>query len=101
MHIWVRWSEPALVKCLKRMKNPVDKETDNDGRYYEGENHLVGIESFHGKCGLIFFIQSKCSMKNTNCKFGILFFNDTGNPDFRSADHHNVDVFPGQGAEHH
>jgi hypothetical protein len=39
--------QEALKQLLKRVKNSVDKDTYNDNRQYDGEDHLVGIESFH------------------------------------------------------
>ena len=39
--------QEALKQFLKRVKNPVDKDTYNDHRQYNGEDHLFGIESFH------------------------------------------------------
>lgn len=123
--------QEALKQLLKRMKNSVDKGTYNDNRQYDGENHLFGIEFLHKKIwdnpdfstaiavqeqgisgrflfdvlheksGLIFFIQPKCGMQNTNCEFGIFFFDDTGNSDFRCTDHHDIYVFSGQCIKHH
>ena len=46
--------QEVLEQLLERVKNPVDKDTHNDNRQYDGENHLVGIEFFHKKYGLIF-----------------------------------------------
>ena len=41
--------QEALKQILKRVKNPVDKNTDNDHRQYNGKDHLFGIEPFHVK----------------------------------------------------
>ena len=91
----------VLKELLKRVKNSVDNDTNNDNRQYNGKNHLIGIESFHEKSELIFSVQSKRSMQDTNCELGIFFFDDTGNSDFRCADHHNVYVFSGKCVKHH
>jgi hypothetical protein len=40
--------QEALKQLLKRMKNPVDKDTYNDHRQYNGKDHLFGIKFFHG-----------------------------------------------------
>jgi hypothetical protein len=93
--------QEALKQLLKRMKNSVDKDTYYDNRQYNGENQLIGIKSFHEKSRLIFSVQPKCGMKYTYGKLCILFFDDTGNSDFRCADHHNVYVFSGQCVKHH
>jgi len=39
--------QDALKQFLKRVKNSVDKDTYNDHRQYDGEDHLFGIEFFH------------------------------------------------------
>ena len=39
--------QETLKQLLKRVKNSVDKDTYNDNRQYDGENHLFGIEFFH------------------------------------------------------
>jgi len=44
--------QEALKQLLKRMKNSVDKDTYNDNRQYNGENHLFGIEFLHKKFGI-------------------------------------------------
>ena len=41
------WHTLPLKHLLKRVKSPVDKHTYDDNRQYDGENHLIGIESFH------------------------------------------------------
>lgn len=93
--------QEALKQLLKGMKNSVDKDAYYDNRQYDGEDHLFGIEFFHEKSELIFFVQPKRGMKNTNCELCIFFFDDTGNSDFRCADHHDIYVFSGQCVKHH
>lgn len=39
--------QEVLKQLLKRVKNPVDKDTYNDHRQYNGKDHLFGIEFFH------------------------------------------------------
>jgi hypothetical protein len=43
--------------ALKRVKNPVDKDTYNDHRQYDGKDHLFGIEFFHGWFELTLMLQ--------------------------------------------
>jgi hypothetical protein len=49
--------QEPLKQLLKRVKNSVDKDTYNDNRQHDGENHLFGIESFHEhlSCSIWFF----------------------------------------------
>jgi hypothetical protein len=47
----------ALKQLLKRVKNPVDKDTYNDHRQYDGKDHLFGIEFFHGWFELTLMLQ--------------------------------------------
>jgi hypothetical protein len=77
--------QDALKWPLKRVENLADKNTYNHNRQYKGEDHLVGIESFHEQIeltlmlqesrmsqistrrvvlhrGLVFSVQPKCSM---------------------------------------
>ncbi|MBW2605562.1 MAG: hypothetical protein JRE28_14865 [Deltaproteobacteria bacterium] len=46
-----------MKQLLKRIKNSVDKDTCNDDRQYDGENHLFGIEFFHEQFELTLMLQ--------------------------------------------
>jgi hypothetical protein len=49
--------QEALKQLLKRIKNSVDKDTYNDNRQYDGENHLFRIEFFHKQFELTLMLQ--------------------------------------------
>ena len=46
------------------------------------------------------FVQFKSRMQYPHGQFGVFFFDNTGDSNFRGANHHDINVLFGQGCKH-
>jgi len=91
-----------LTDHSERAKRPVNDDSQDNYSQQKGKYQLIGIKPFqnYNPIAGLFLIQSECGVKNTNCKFSVFFFDNAGNPDFRCADHYDIDIFFGQRVKH-
>jgi len=108
----------------------IKSNTEYDCTHQQREDHLIRAKLFHPSallipqslpCGILsrraafgkhstgrvcnpkflaIFVKFKGRVQHSDGQFGVFFLDDTGDSNFRSTDHHDINVFFGKGSKH-